>query len=322
MTYFDHTLDLPYSNVNLKFKEINTSQQIFLCKLNLSLQNSPSDLYEFYKSTLDVISDCVKNYNDFKKIDIIEYVLFMTKLRCISNGSVIEFMISQENDDVTKKKVILNLNNFIKKLLDFNEFILNGENNIIQEKNIKIFLKWPSLNSIDLLYNNLNDKNINYDFLDDLTYEFISYIEINNVKISFENFLIDQKKEILNSFTSGLKNKIQNKILEISNLLIDEEFLSIDFLKNYKFNFYNLSFIMFVKIFFSFDIKSIYKEIYALSVNNLDTKYILDMSPNERKIYFSIINESNKSQDSGESQIGNNKSLEDLAVEFNQVANK
>jgi hypothetical protein len=322
MTYFDHTLDLPYSNVNLKFKEINTSQQIFLCKLNLSLQNSPSDLYEFYKSTLDVISDCVKNYNDFKKIDIIEYVLFMTKLRCISNGSVIEFMISQENDDVTKKKVILNLNNFIKKLLDFNEFILNGENNIIQEKNIKIFLKWPSLNSIDLLHNNLNDKNINYDFLDDLTYEFISYIEINNVKISFENFLIDQKKEILNSFTSGLKNKIQNKILEISNLLIDEEFLSIDFLKNYKFNFYNLSFIMFVKIFFSFDIKSIYKEIYALSVNNLDTKYILDMSPNERKIYFSIINESNKSQDSGESQIGNNKSLEDLAVEFNQVANK
>jgi hypothetical protein len=322
MTYFDHTLDLPYSNVNLKFKEINTSQQIFLCKLNLSLQNSPSDLYEFYKSTLDVISDCVKNYNDFKKIDIIEYVLFMTKLRCISNGSVIEFMISQENDDVTKKKVILNLNNFIKKLLDFNEFILNGENNIIQEKNIKIFLKWPSLNSIDLLYNNLNDKNINYDFLDDLTYEFISYIEINNVKISFENFLIDQKKEILNSFTSGLKNKIQNKILEISNLLIDEEFLSIDFLKNYKFNFYNLSFIMFVKIFFSFDIKSIYKEIYALSVNNLDTKYILDMSPNERKIYFSIINESNKSQDSGESQIGNNKSLEDLAIEFNQVANK
>lgn len=322
MTYFDHTLDLPYSNVNLKFKEINTSQQIFLCKLNLSLQNSPSDLYEFYKSTLDVISDCVKNYNDFKKIDIIEYVLFMTKLRCISNGSVIEFIISQENDDVTKKKVILNLNNFIKKLLDFNEFILNGENNIIQEKNIKIFLKWPSLNSIDLLYNNLNDKNINYDFLDDLTYEFISYIEINNVKISFENFLIDQKKEILNSFTSGLKNKIQNKILEISNLLIDEEFLSIDFLKNYKFNFYNLSFIMFVKIFFSFDIKSIYKEIYALSVNNLDTKYILDMSANERKIYFSIINESNKSQDSGESQIGNNKSLEDLAVEFNQVANK
>jgi hypothetical protein len=46
------------------------------------------------------------------------------------------------------------------------------------------------------------------------------------------------------------------------------------------------------------------------------------MSPNERKIYFSIINENNKSQDSSETQIGNNKSLEDLAVEFNQVANK
>jgi hypothetical protein len=322
MVYFDHTLDLPYSNVNLKFKEINTSQQIFLCKLNLSLQNSYSDLYEFYKSTLDVISDCVKNYDDFKKIDIIEYVLFMTKLRCISNGSVIEFMISQEDGDISKKKVILNLNNFIKKLLDFNNIILNGENNIIQEKNIKIFLKWPSLNSIDLLYNSLNDKNLNYDFLDELMYEFISHIEINNITISFKNFSIDQKKEILNSFTSGLKNKIQNKILEISNLLISEEFLTIDFLKNYKFNFYNLSFIMFVKIFFSFDIRSIYKEIYALSVNGLNTKYILDMSPNERKIYFSIINENNKSQDSGESQIGNNKSLEDLAVEFNQVANK
>lgn len=324
MIYFDHILELPYSKVILKFKELTTSQQIFICKLNLSLQNSPSELYDFYISTLDIISDCVNNYQDFKKIDILEYVLFMTKLRCISNGNIIEFVVSNENDEFAKKKIILNLNHFIKKILDFNENILNGENNLIQEKDINVLLKWPSINCIEPFLKILKTENVNYDFLDDIMYEFISHLEINNTTIYFNNFDSIQKREIINKFTVNFKNKIQNKILEICNLLIDEELLDIDFLKNYKFNFFNLNFIMFVKLFFSFDMRSIYKEIFLLSSNGLDSKYILDMSPNERKIYFSIINENNKSSsDSPEdSGVGNNKTLEDLAFEFNEFTDK
>lgn len=322
MIYFDHILYLPYSNINIKFKEINTEQQIFLTKVNLSLQTSYSDLYEFYNSTLDVISKCIKNYDEFKKIDIIEYVLFMTKLRCISNGNVLELSITEDEENSSKKKIILNLNSFIKNLLEFNEFVFNDINNIIQEKNCKIVLKWPSINCIELLFKNLKNKNVNYNFINDIMYEYINFIEINDNKIIFENFSEKEKKEVLNSLTSRLTTKIENKILEISNLLIEQNFLSIDFFKNYKFNFYNLNFMMFIKIFFSFDIKSIYKEIYMLSGSGLESSYILNMSPNERKIYFSIINENNKNNNSEESQVGNNKSLEDLAIEFNQISNK
>jgi hypothetical protein len=59
-----------------------------------------------------------------------------------------------------------------------------------------------------------------------------------------------------------------------------------------------------------------------LSGSGLESSYILNMSPNERKTYFSIINENNKNNNSEESQVGNNKSLEDLAIEFNQISNK
>jgi len=206
--------------------------------------------------------------------------------------------------------------------LDFNEYIFSTKNNIIEEKNFKVFLKWPSISSIELFFNALNKSNLNYNFINEIMYEFIDFIEINNNKISFKNFSIEEKKEVLNSLTSRVVNKIENKILEISNLLIDQDFLSIDFFKDYKFNFYNLNFIMFIKIFFSFDIKSIYKEIYTLSGSGMDASYILNMSPNERKIYFSIISENNKSNNSEESQVGNNKSLEDLAIEFNEMSNK
>ena len=58
-------------------------------------------------------------------------------------------------------------------------------------------------------------------------YEFISYVEINNIKIYFNNFDYAQKKEMMNGFIINFKNKIQNKILELCNLLIDEELLDI-----------------------------------------------------------------------------------------------
>jgi hypothetical protein len=75
-------------------------------------------------------------------------------------------------------------------------------------------------------------------------------------------------------------------------------------------------------MFFSNDIRSLYQEIYILSSFNLPPSYILNISPSERKIYFSIIEEQQKrNQEKGNGGVGDitpksNQNLEDLALEF------
>jgi hypothetical protein len=107
--------------------------------------------------------------------------------------------------------------------------------------------------------------------------------------------------------------------------LIDTNLLGLEHFKDQKFTIYGIGFMSFLKIFFSYDIKSLYIEIHHLATNGLSPDYVLNISPSERKLYISIINEINKAKSETSSSssgwadiIKNHKSVDDLAVEFNQ----
>ena len=98
--------------------------------------------------------------------------------------------------------------------------------------------------------------------------------------------------------------------------------------KDHKFNFYNLNFIDFIRLFFSYDVKSIYKEIFYMANQGLNPDYILKISPSERRIYSAIIEEKRKLESNQDGynydKIGKKISseVEELALEFGDTVPK
>jgi hypothetical protein len=316
MDYYNHSLDLPFSKTNLKFRELNTAEQLALAKANLTIDNKTEvGSFEYFNFLNETVKNCIKDYNNFLNLDIIEYTMFITKLRSISIGSSIQFLVEKkENDSVTKQKINLNLNYFLKSLYEETNNFFENKNNIISEKNILIYLKWPNIKNINLFLKNNN-------LYEDSIFEFIDKISINNIEIDFQKFNNNQKKELIEKFSISFKKKLESKIFEQLEKLMSKNLTGIDYFKEQKFSIYGMIFVNFLRLFLSNDIKSIYSEIYYLCSNNLNAQYVYDLSPSERKIYISIINESKStpSEDDWTSALGNNRSLEDLAVEFNQT---
>lgn len=312
--YFNHSLDLPYSNSVIKYRELTTQEQILLSKINLTVPYNNDGFYEYFCVLNDILKNCIKNTDMLDQMDIMEYVMFVTKLRILSIGNTIEFIIENtEQENIKKQKIIINLSFFIKELYNNSKSFLDEK---IREKNININFKWPSVKDIDIFL-----KASDIDTISKTLGEFIKDIKIENASINFQKFNNEQKQELLDKLSISLKQKIENKIFQNLESLMDKNLLGIDYFKNQKFSIYGFGFISFLRMFFSYDIKNLFQEIHYLSDSGLDSNYILNISPSERKIYINIVNEHNKakqSSSSGESSIGTSKTLEDLAVEFNQ----
>ena len=162
MQYYNHNLDLPYSKLNIKFRELTTNEQLVLSKTNLILEYNTSGFYEYFNFLNDVIKNCVKDYNDILKLDIIEFVLLITKIRSISIGNTIEFFLENKDDsDIKKQKITLNLNYFIKKLYEISNNFFEDDNNKIIDKNITVTLKYPSIKNIEIFSNTKTYDNFN-----------------------------------------------------------------------------------------------------------------------------------------------------------------
>ena len=107
MSYYNHSLDLPYSKVTIKFRELTTNEQLILAKTNLILNYDLDGFYEYYNFLIDIIKTIIKPDIDILNLDIIEFVMFITKLRTISIGNNIEFFLENKEDpDIKKQKII------------------------------------------------------------------------------------------------------------------------------------------------------------------------------------------------------------------------
>ena len=318
MFLYNYTVDLPFSKNQINFRELNTQEQILLAKANLNYNSDLESLYSYHNYVKKVILECLEDKKTFDKINILEYVLLILKIRIISIGNKIEFLLKNKKE---KTKVEIDLKSYLLNLYKIGEFFEDDKNSIIFEKNIEVKLGWPSLKSIDLFYE-LNSKNKkNYELILDSYHEYIQHIKIKNKKIIFNTFDLNEKIKLSDKISLNLKNKIQEKISEALTFLFENKLFEIKMFENQKFNFYNLNFIEHLKMFFSYDIRSLYQEIYILSSFNLPPSYILNISPSERKIYFSIVEEQqkrNQQKDNNNSNINpkTNQNLDDLAIEF------
>ena len=323
MEYYNYITDLPFSKKVLKFKEISSKQQLMIAKANLSIDNSKTNFYDFNQFVIKVIKDCLETPEIFDNINIIDYVLFITKLRIVSVGSTIELVSESKTKNIKNVKTILDLNVFLKNL--YNSSVDALLDDTIIENDIEIKITWPSINSIKFFQDSLNSNKTEYQTFVDSFHEFIDYIKIKNNKISFLTFSSEQKIEITEKISLSLLKKVQEKILNSLKYIMSYDLWEISTFKNHTFNFYTLNFTDFIRLFFSNDIKNIFQEIYYMSKEGLSPDYVFSISPIERKIHLGIIEESKRSENNETSydfnkiQNNNSQELQDLALEFGDV---
>jgi len=324
--YYNYSVDLPYTKTKIKFRELNTEEQLALAKANMSFAPDKNSLFEYSEYALNVILNCVENKDIFKNINIIEYVLFLTKLRTVSVGSKIDFILKTEEESKVKTKIQIDLKKYLINLYKNSNFFEDENNSFLSEQNIEVKLNWPVLNSISTFNTtDISTKNQYYFFNDSLC-EFIEYIKIDNNKILHNVLSKQQKIKLFDKIPLKLKDKIQDKIVNSCKVLFESNLFDVSVFDDYKFNFYNLSFIEHVKLLFSYDIRSIFQDIYFLASYNISPQYVMGISHMERKIYMTIIEDANKKRDKSESDglenpnngSGFSDAVKKLALEFNQ----
>ena len=298
MDYYHYSVELPFSKKTIKFREFTTDEQLALGKAQYSFSN---DLQTYYRFVYDVISGCVSKDSEFDTLDIIEYILFIIKIRIISVGPKIELMMLIDGQNA---KITLDLNILMQNIYNSIDS-LQGDLKILENK--KIILGFPKI-------------------LDMLEFAGIS-TDVNMVLNTLPLFIdkagiVSKKtdmKKIYDKLPVSVTNSIQSKIFDILKNLGEKEIFGMDVFRDFRLNFYNNSVFDFIKLISSHDVKSIHQEIYLLS--QLTPIYVKSLTPSERKIYMNFFLQEKSPKNDNDGSVSRGKTLspvDALAAEFGQ----
>jgi hypothetical protein len=263
-----------------------------------------------------IILNCVENKKDFFNITLLDYVLFITKLRIISIGSDFELYFKQ-TDKKDPEKVTLDLNVFMKTL--YESAVESLRESFLVEKNIKIKLDYPNITSECFLLDSKGKNSIEH-ILSSVS-EYIQTIEIEGKTIKMLSFTTEEKNEMYERLPVSLRSKIQLKVLSFIKTLSNKNLFGLPNMDIFKFNFYNKSHQELIRFFFSNDLRSIYQVYYILASKKISPSFVDSLSIPERRVFISFVEEEMKSraQNVFSSEIsggGNSTQLQDLMDEF------
>ena len=177
---------LPYSKIKTKFRPVLVKEE-----KKLLILEETSNKKEIYNGIIEVLNSCYSDI-DFTKIPIFEVEYCFLKLRAKSVGEIITPKITCP---VTKENHIVevNLNNLDLKIKEQNNIIDVG-------KNLKIKLKYPTVNDIPEDTGNVND----------LIANCIVYFESSEEKAEASNFSKEEIVDFLDHLTVKYYENILN----------------------------------------------------------------------------------------------------------------
>jgi hypothetical protein len=315
MLEYIHNIEMPFCGKNINFRELTNLEQIYISKANIVMppENKEPELYSSYFK--NIVFNCVQNKEVLKELNLIEYILFITKLRMTCFGSDIELSYNQENENDEYKNVKINI-----ELQSFMQNLYNGssclERNPITINNIEIVLNWPLQTSENYFLKLDSDVNSVISSLP----EFVSEIRIKDKIIKMLDYSIEQKQDIFNNLPVAVRTRIQNEILKSLQTLSTQDLFGIKHLSNYKFSFFNKLYQDIIRLFFSFDLRGLYREYYILASKRIPPFYLDNKTSTDKKIYLSILEEEMASRESSDINSGGTPlggtPLENLAREF------
>ncbi len=315
MEYYIYSVELPFSNKEIFYRELNTKEQLTLAKSNLYLPSGEEHDTDFAKALQKVIINCVENKEDFLKINLIDYILFLAKLRIISIGNNIDLEYTEE-ESKQKIKLTVDLTVFMRLLYESANKIIH--NSTVEYKGIKVVLGYPNIKS-ELLF--LSSNNTADAILKTIP-EYINKIIIDDKNtINLNEFESDEKTKIYENLPLKVRDKVQTFVINSIKSFSDKNLFNIPRMDYFKFNLYNKNHLALIRLFFGGDLRSIYQDYYQLASKNISPFYVDSMNTSDRKVFCSFIEEEIKtkleSQNNSNSN-GNSMELQDLIDEFEQ----
>jgi hypothetical protein len=314
MSYYLHNVEMPFCGKNIRFREIKSKEQLALSKANFSIpaENGEPKLYTTFLKK--IIFDCVENKEDLKDLNLIEYILFATKLRMVSFGSNLELQLNQENEEsgIKTAKIALDLNFFLKNLYDSSSNLIP---HYIEMEEMSILLSWPNQTSENYFLGLGSIKSIT----ESLPY-FIKSIKIKDNIIDLWSFSFEERENIFDSLPISIRVRVQTELLKALEYQASCDLFGVKQLADYRFSFFNKTYVEILRLFFTFDLKSIYREYYVLGSKKMDLNFVDEMTTTERKVYLSYVEEERASRETSSNQSNNisigGNTLESLAREF------
>lgn len=318
MLDYVYNIDLPFCGKTIFFRELNSAEQLALTKANYVIPIT-DDQKHYASYVREVIKGCVKNKEVLEEINLLEYVMLITKIRILSFGPSLDLQYEEGGQTI---KLNIDLQTFINNLYQ-GSTNFEGQNLEIDTKDIKVtaVLKWPDLSCEEFLLavdpkNALLDsigvyiKNINIIqdgnaiFPESLS---VSYSEWQKV---YQKLPIAARTEISSKISAGLENLKSQNLFDIERL------------KGYTFSFYNQMYLNIFRWLFTFNLQDIYREYYILASHNIQPEYINGVTATVRKIFMSYHMEEQESRSAGPKDGIDlpSSSVEKLAREFGDIA--
>lgn len=290
MEYYPYALQFPFSKTVLNFKELTCEDQELLNKINITLPPTPEYRGDYFDILIKILQSTIKNKNFIYNLDIIEFLMFIIRLRSVSIGSFMEFSIGNEEDK--KKRIKFDLNNLLKNIYSIGECLYGIEE--LKKDDIEIKLKWPDLKSEYHFLSLLSENNMEK-FLSTMC-EFVDFLKIKEQIFDFKPLNSSERKELFNQLPLSIKNLIQTNIVNLLQMISQMPLFEMQEFENYKIEFYNSTIQDIVRFIFANDENSMITENIYLLNKGFTLTDINKMSPVMKQNYINHFIEQNNNK--------------------------
>lgn len=291
MEYYPYALQFPFTKTILNFRELTCYEQLLLCKINNTLPSTSEYRTDYLEVLIELLQSTLKNKSKINDLDIIEFLMFTIRLRCVSINSFIEFAV--EGNDEKNKKIKFDLHNLLKNVYNTGQIL--HEYDTIESEDTLIKLKWPDLSG-EYHFLNLIDKDNTEKFLSTMC-EFVDFIKIKDNTFIFKSLDTKQRKELFDLLPVSLQNIIQTNIVSLLQKISDEPLFELQEFSNYKFEFYNSTIQDIIRFVFANNENSLMVENVFLIGKGFTLNDLNTMSPVTKQNYINhfIEQDNNKS---------------------------
>lgn len=312
MESYLYSVDMPYYGSKIFYRELNVKEQLCLSKAHVRLPLNEEYAEDYSRVLFEVVRGCVKNKKDFDQLNIIDYILFLCKLRIISIGENLELQSEEkslEEELPIKIKLNVNLPHMMMNLYEASKILKDCEEIYIDQ--LKVKLNWPSLKCETFFVKKSDNK-----LLDSVAL-FIENFTLNNKYFDLSKYSAEQKIITFDNFPARYQIKIQEIVFEKLKTFIETDIFDEKLSKHIMFNFYNLSYQMMLRLFFADNLKKLYHQYYIFASRNLLPSYVDKISIAEKNVFYSFIEEEyeNSEQSRHSSQNEDEMSIEHLLGE-------
>jgi hypothetical protein len=297
-----------FSNYFFKLKSINSFTQLNIAKKitisKLSDYLSCVDFWDFLKKVLN-LSTSPDSREDLNKINVIDGISLLVKLRCISYGNELKLIVTKSNSSLSeseREQLLKNPKSSVNKInlnLDL-DMIIDGwvshvksvleKNNHIQEGNFEVKIKLPDFKETPFI--NFNCENLNTE-MDSYLHLYIDKLSFKEKEFPYCSLTKDRQIQLLQSLPVGIYNKIKNTVFLINEQISSYNFYRVKVLEEDRIHFLNGSMPEFLGLIYTEKINNLYKEFYILGKKNIHPGFIEKISPLERHMFLGFIEEEN-----------------------------